>query len=79
MITREAWCLELTAYEDSLPGGLADEKIPEDFESRGLQQGIEVEMEHTTDPSLAQEIAMDHLTEDPGYYNKLEIIDPEHS
>ena len=30
-----------------------------------------VEMEHTNDPDIAKEIAMDHLTEDPDYYSKL--------
>jgi hypothetical protein len=28
-------------------------------------------MEHTNDPDIAKEIAMDHLTEDPRYYTKL--------
>lgn len=28
-------------------------------------------MEHTKDPRMAAEIAKDHLTEDPGYYDKL--------
>ena len=37
--------------------------------------GIEVEMEHTDDPSMAAEIAKDHLTEDPDYYTKLKKIE----
>jgi hypothetical protein len=37
--------------------------------------GIEVEMEHTEDPSIAAEIAKDHLTEDPDYYTKLKKIE----
>ena len=32
-------------------------------------------MEHTDDPDLAREIAMDHLTEDPDYYTKLEKVE----
>ena len=32
-------------------------------------------MEHTDDPSLAREIARDHLTEDPAYYDKLERME----
>ena len=28
-------------------------------------------MEHTDDKTMAEEIAMDHLTEDPKYYTKL--------
>lgn len=36
-----------------------------------LAMGIAVEKEHTTDPALAREIALDHLKEDPEYYSKL--------
>lgn len=36
-----------------------------------LSKGVKVEMEHTTDRETAKEIAMDHLYEDPNYYNKL--------
>ena len=37
-----------------------------------LSRGIEVEMEHTDDPFVAREIALDHLLkEDPRYYTKL--------
>lgn len=62
-------------YEDSLPGGLADLKTPSDFDSEALAKGISVELEHTDDKDLAQEIAMDHLTEDPNYYDKLSFIE----
>lgn len=31
--------------------------------------GIAVEMEHTNDPRVAEEIALDHLSEDPRYYS----------
>lgn len=36
-----------------------------------LQKGIKVEMEHTKQYSVAKEIALDHLKEDPNYYSKL--------
>ena len=36
-----------------------------------IKKGIEVEMEHTDDPKMALKIAMDHIKEDPKYYNKL--------
>lgn len=39
-----------------------------------LKKGIKVEMEHTDSKQKAKEIAMDHLTEDPNYYNKLARI-----
>ena len=36
-----------------------------------LHKGIKVEKEHTDSDSMAKEIAMDHLTEDPKYYTKI--------
>jgi hypothetical protein len=42
----------------------------EDFEKE-LKAGISVEMEHTEDPETAKRIALDHLSEDPEYYEKL--------
>jgi len=36
-----------------------------------LEKGIKVEMEHTSDKDLAEEIAKDHLFEFPDYYIKL--------
>lgn len=36
-----------------------------------LDKGIKVEMEHTSNKSAAREIALDHLAEDPVYYDKL--------
>lgn len=60
---------------DRLEGGLADKNNPEDFSKEQLQKGIKVEMEHTNDSDIAREIAMDHLKEDPKYYDKLEKIE----
>jgi len=64
-----------TAWKDKLPGGLADKRRPEDFDPRALRKGQKVESEHTDDPAIALEIAMDHLTEDPAYYDKLAAIE----
>ena len=44
---------------------------PSDFPARTLAQGTRVEMEHTRSRAVAQQIAMDHLTEDLSYYRKL--------
>jgi hypothetical protein len=66
------------AQKDRLPGGLGDQKTDQDFDKRQLDQGVKVEMEHTSDPELAREIVRDHLTEDPQYYEKLKTIEPEH-
>ena len=66
-----------SAWKDQLPGGLADDKTPADFKRPALRQGVKVESEHTSNRTLAKEIAMDHLTEDPGYYPKLKRMEKE--
>lgn len=58
-------------FEDQLPGGLADDKKPSDFDKEQLVIGMMVELEHTADPKLALEIAMDHLAEHADYYERL--------
>lgn len=58
---------------DVLSGGKADKKKPEEFDQEQLAIGTQHELEHTNDSKVAQEIAMDHLTEDPEYYKKLGI------
>lgn len=40
-----------------------------------LSKGIKVELEHTTDPDVAREIALDHIAEMPFYYNRLEQVE----
>jgi len=57
--------------EGLIPGGYAAGKSAKDFDSSQLRAGMRVEMEHTTEPDIAREIAMDHLMEDPRYYEKL--------
>ena len=37
-----------------------------------LDKGLKVEHEHTDDEETAKKIAMDHLSEDPDYYTKLD-------
>jgi hypothetical protein len=70
-------------WQDELQGGLADDKMPQQFDPQSLIKGTVVEFEHTCaeahellkqNPDAvhkAIEIAMDHLTEDPAYYDKL--------
>jgi glucan phosphoethanolaminetransferase (alkaline phosphatase superfamily) len=43
--------------------------------SKQLEAGINVEMEHTTNKKVAEEIARDHLNEDPKYYLKLKKVE----
>lgn len=40
-----------------------------------LTKGIKTEMEHTKSRSKAKEIAMDHLSETPNYYDKLKKVE----
>jgi len=61
--------------KQKLKGGLADKCQPKDFNQKALKKGIKVEMEHTNDKNIATEIAMDHLAEDPDYYDMLAIME----
>ena len=71
--------------EDEIPGGKADGMDIEDIaEMHGVDmdimydefsKGVQHEMEHTSEPRVAVEIALDHLYEDPEYYTKLEGIE----
>ena len=63
--------------EDQIPGGKGDDKTPGDFNRDQILKGMQVEMEHTDDPAIAMEITMDHLSEDPTYYDKLATIHQE--
>lgn len=60
----------MSKVEDIMPGGLADNKSPEDFNPVSLKEGQKHELEHTDNKDVAREIAMDHLVEDPNYYQK---------
>ena len=70
--------------ESLLKGGLADNMFVEDIAKKHnvpvlqireqIAKGLKVEREHTDDPSIAKKIAMDHLVEDPLYYDKLATI-----
>jgi hypothetical protein len=73
--------------EDKIPGGLAKgmtlndiakkHNISVDTIVKDLKKGMKVEMEHTTDVTVAKEIAFDHLYEDPKYYDKLAKMENE--
>ena len=56
---------------DKLVGGKGDLKNVSDFDPLEVDKGKKVEEEHTKDPSVAQEITKDHLSEDPKYYSRL--------
>jgi hypothetical protein len=52
--------------------GVSVEQIRSQFE-----MGVEEEMEHAEEELIAQEIALDHLVEDPEYYSKLDAANLE--
>jgi len=67
--------------EEKLEGGIADSKSLDELAkkhkvdvkvlTRQFNKGVKVEMEHTDNKQMAKEIAMDHISEDPKYYDKL--------
>lgn len=50
-------------------------KVELDTLKTELEKGIKVELEHTSDKKVAEEIALDHLNEKPNYYTKLAKIE----
>jgi len=51
------------------------ESVSKDELKKQLAMGVKVEMEHTDDPKLALKIAMDHIKEDPLYYDHLKFVE----
>lgn len=49
--------------------------IIEGVTNEAIEQGTAIEMEHTDDREVAEQIALDHLMEDPDYYKKLATIE----
>jgi len=47
----------------------------EKFDANQIKMGIDVEKEHTDDPTIAVEIAKDHLAEIPDYYTRLKEME----
>ena len=46
--------------------------VPVEDLKKQLDKGIKVELEHTSDKDVAEEITLDHLKEFPDYYDRLE-------
>lgn len=55
----------------------AKHNVPRMVIASQLDKGIKVELEHTSHRDVAREIALDHLAEDPRYYDKLDKADLE--
>lgn len=62
---------------EAISGGLAKGKSDADFDPKQIEKGIKIELEHTGDAEKAKEIAKDHLTEIPDYYDRLEKMEGE--
>lgn len=70
---------------DHFKGGLADDLTPKDIADKHgvplkqiqtqIDKGVKVELEHTNSKDKAKEIAMDHLYEDPKYYDALDDME----
>lgn len=60
---------------DVLPGGQADHKPDSKFPTEALAEGKKHEHEHTDNSQIAEEIAKDHLSEDPTYYKKVKQLE----
>lgn len=70
---------------NQIVGGLADNLTLQDIAKKHnvtsqqiasqLAKGIKVEMEHTNNRKMAEEIALDHLSELPDYYDKLKNVE----
>lgn len=63
--------------DEKIEGGLADGEDVIKYDPDQILKGIEIEMEHTKDPAVALEIAMDHLEEIPDYYDRLDDMEKE--
>jgi hypothetical protein len=71
--------------EDKITGGLTDDKTVSSIAKKHevkithiikqIRKGVKIEMEHTNSPTIAKEIAKDHLWEDPNYYTKLDKME----
>jgi hypothetical protein len=71
--------------ENKIVGGKADKLSLEDiakkfdvtvnYLNQQIEKGVKVEIEHTKDEEKAREIAMDHLSEFPDYYERLEKLE----
>lgn len=77
--------MKVIINENILKGGLADKLSLMDIAKKHnispskiavqLTKGIKIESEHTKDKNIAKEIALDHLSEIPDYYTRLEKME----
>lgn len=58
-----------------LRGGRSDGHHINEYDKKQIEMGIKVELEHTRDPKVALQIALDHLEEYPDYYTRLKRME----
>ncbi len=76
---------ESISETNKIKGGKSDKLTPEDISKKfgvslnsiekQIEKGINVEKEHTNSEKLAREIAMDHISEIPDYYDRLDKME----
>lgn len=73
-----AYRLAALACDFVFHGRAADEgTTDDDVNETELAKGIEVEMEHTSNPVMSKRIALDHLAEIDDYYTRLAKMEEE--
>lgn len=81
-VIEDSYGEEIADYDvplEALDGGRGDDRAPNEFDREQVQRGIRVELEHTDDKEMAAELAVDHLVEDPKYYDHLQEMEAEHT
>jgi len=67
-VREEQYAADMISNETEIPGITCDM----------INEGLKVEREHTSDESVARQIAIDHLAEDRDYYKKLKKVEAFH-
>lgn len=65
----------LKTSKEILKGGKADGISDKKFDPKKVLRGMKHEAEHTNNKKIQKEIAKDHLTEDPNYYQHLAKVE----
>ena len=74
-LSRSGTNVSRSGQNDLLAGGEADNVPDREFSTPALAEGAKHEHEHTDNDQIAREIAKDHLSEDPRYYEKVKEIE----
>ena len=62
------------ARPNPIPGGIGDNLDPEDVDPKEFEIGMNVEKEHSPRPDIREDILLDHLQEDPFYYENHDLV-----